>query len=84
MIIGPILVISILATAPESPRLLVSRGQTDEALAVLVKYHANGDHNDQLVKYELEEIEQALKQEEVGAKSSYVSQATPRRHLKYC
>lgn len=75
MIIGPILVISMLVMAPESPRLLIKQGRTNEALAILAKYHANGDTNDALVKWELQEIEQVLEMEEVNNKSSYVSRS---------
>lgn len=39
---------------------LVKQGRNDEALAVLAKYHANGDQADALVQLEFVEIVNAL------------------------
>ncbi len=72
MIIGPILVVSILIMAPESPRLMIKNGKDEQALNMLSKYHANGDVNDPLVKWEFQEIQQALELEELNNKTSYV------------
>ncbi|KAJ7457518.1 hexose transporter [Mycena galericulata] len=45
---------------PESPRYLVKKGREAEALKVLAYYHADGDENDPLVRYEFEEIKVAM------------------------
>jgi MFS family permease len=71
-ILGPIIVLSILVTAPESPRFLVKAGKEQQALEMLAKYHANDDENDELVQWELNEIREALKEEEANHKTSYV------------
>lgn len=72
-IVGPIFVILMIATAPESPRFMVRKGKNSQALAMLAKHHANGDTNDALVKWEFEEIQIALEEELAAGKTSYVS-----------
>lgn len=46
---------------PESPRYLVSKDRNEEALAILVKYHAEGDEDAVLPKAELAQISSTIK-----------------------
>ncbi|KAF1931376.1 general substrate transporter [Didymella exigua CBS 183.55] len=48
-------------TVPESPRWLISKDRHEEALEILIKYHAEGDASAELPHVELAEIQAALK-----------------------
>jgi hypothetical protein len=45
---------------PESPRWYVSKGKPERALAILTKVHAEGDHEDELVSLEYDEIRETI------------------------
>ncbi|KAI8943380.1 hypothetical protein NX059_001395 [Plenodomus lindquistii] len=45
---------------PESPRWLIANGRHEDARALLAKYHAGGDSQHPLVKFEMIEITQAI------------------------
>ena len=51
---------------PESPRYLVSKGKDAQALKTLAYYHADGNAEDPLVRYEFEEIKAAIEFDQTG------------------
>jgi len=50
---------------------LVKKGKEKEARDILVKYHANGKEDDELVEYEFQEIVVALSEEEANSQTKY-------------
>jgi len=57
---------------PESPRFLISRDRDEEARAVLVKYHAEGDANSILVQAEMAQIRETIRTEMEVSKQSWM------------
>ncbi|KAI9574380.1 hypothetical protein HD554DRAFT_2165878 [Boletus coccyginus] len=66
-----LLQVSFIWFLPESPRWLISKRRKDEAYAILVKYHAEGDENSEFVKAEYTQIEETLEEEMRNAKMSW-------------
>jgi MFS family permease len=68
---APLMVLIHLFFIPESPRWLIDHDRPEEALKILADEHANGDQDDELVRYEYDEIRRALQLEKENKKSKY-------------
>ncbi|CAR65604.1 DEHA2D00440p [Debaryomyces hansenii CBS767] len=69
----PIIQLVLVFFCPESPRWLIAHNKEDEAFEVLTKYHAGGDRNSELVKFEMAEIKAAIANEQSGRKVSWLT-----------
>ena len=69
----PIIQLVLVYFCPESPRWLIAHNKEDEAFEVLTKYHAGGDRNSELVKFEMAEIKAAIAKEQSGRKVSWLT-----------
>ncbi|TDZ37475.1 Lactose permease [Colletotrichum spinosum] len=70
---------------PESPRWLISKGKAEQARRVLVKYHGNGDEQDEFAHWEFTEISSTLKLEkEAAARSGWLELVRTPGNRKRC
>ncbi|RXW21520.1 hypothetical protein EST38_g4341 [Candolleomyces aberdarensis] len=78
-----IIQVALIWFCPESPRWLVDKGRHEQALRTLAYYHADGNAEDPLVKYEYEEIKAAIDLDrEVAAKIGWKTLFSTRGNLK--
>jgi len=73
----------LLFMVPESPRWLMSRGKDEKALQILAKYHANGDMDDPMVRFEYAEMKVSISQGEQKGRWSELF-ATRELYLPQC
>jgi hypothetical protein len=55
---------------PESPRYLVNKDKSEQALAVLVKHHGGGDANNATVQFQYREIKETIQTDRDTNKST--------------
>ncbi|KPM43125.1 hypothetical protein AK830_g3417 [Neonectria ditissima] len=70
-ILPSVLTIVFIWFVPESPRWLVSKDRHDEALQILIKYHAEGDETSAFAAAEFFQIRETLRKEKEAAKSPW-------------
>ncbi|KAI0130308.1 general substrate transporter [Xylariales sp. AK1849] len=63
--------ISFIFFVPESPRWLITKDRSEEAYAILAKYHAEGDGEAEFVKAEIAQIQTTISLEVESSKRSW-------------
>lgn len=71
---------------PESPRWLISKGKDEQAYQILVKYHADGNQEDEHVRLEFNEIKLSIQNGVKGRWSELFATAGARRavFISFC
>lgn len=67
---------------PETPRFHIGKGRADRAMEFFVKYHGNGNTQDELVLFEYAEVTEAIRREKEAKaeKWSTILRSPPNRH----
>ncbi|CAG7560652.1 unnamed protein product [Fusarium equiseti] len=69
-VLGPIAVLITINKAHKVIQWLIKNNRKQEAQKILAALHANGDENDALVKFEMEQISAAIQKEEIQKEAS--------------
>jgi len=86
-LVPSLLQITFMYFIPESPRWLIAKDRGDEALKILIEYHAEGDENSEFVRAEYAQIHETLAIEMEISKQSWAemfSTAGLRRRVLIC
>lgn len=67
-----LLQVSLVFFLPESPRFLISKDRHEEALEILIKYHGEGDPNNEFVLAEMAEIKTTIAMELDHSRQSWM------------
>jgi sugar porter (SP) family MFS transporter len=77
-LVCPLAQLTLIQFCPESPRWLIRKGKEDVARTTLIKYHANGHDNDQLVQEEFSKMQASAEIERQNRASGWLTLcATP-------
>jgi MFS family permease len=76
--------VSLIFFVPESPRFLISKDRREEARAILIKYHAEGDADSPLVNAEIAQIEETIRIELEASKQSWGDMIRSGKSVQYC
>lgn len=66
-----LLQVTLIFFVPESPRFLIFNDRREEARAILIKYHAEGDASNPIVNAEIAQIEETIRLEQEASKRSW-------------
>ncbi|CZT49026.1 probable hexose transporter [Rhynchosporium secalis] len=67
-----VLILVMMWWIPESPRWLINKDRSDEALKVLAHYHANDNDQDEFVQLEFNEIRTAIELDKLADKNGWL------------
>ncbi|KAI8808934.1 general substrate transporter [Cladochytrium replicatum] len=66
------IVLFTLKLIPESPRFLVSRGQIDAAIEILANYHARGNKDSDIVRFQMKEMREESERDQAYTSTTFV------------